>query len=163
MRQVTTSYGTNKLISKVVSADWIIVVQHCCRPIGMQITVIVTLIYCSACRCTIVPFQAGQLAADLGVEAGPHMTPECAVVKMMFCLAHPDIPLGIPIAGELGSWHTQTKSLFNHKLFIYFSGTPLLFLFKSLSKSGTLWLFAYASIPCLYPAREEGAQSYIST
>ena len=45
--------------------------------------------------------QAGQLAADMGVEAGPHMTAECAVVKMMFCLAHPDIPLGVPIAGEL--------------------------------------------------------------
>jgi hypothetical protein len=29
------------------------------------------------------------------------VTPECAVVKMMLCLAHPDLPLGQPIAGEL--------------------------------------------------------------
>ena len=37
----------------------------------------------------------------MGVEAGPSMTPEAAVVKMMLCLAYPDIPLGVPIAGEL--------------------------------------------------------------
>ena len=26
---------------------------------------------------------------------------ECAVVKMMICLAHPDLPLGMPLAGEM--------------------------------------------------------------
>ncbi|MEW5300639.1 MAG: hypothetical protein WDW36_003554 [Sanguina aurantia] len=41
-------------------------------------------------------YQAGELA-----EAGPHMTPECAVVKMMWCLSHTDMPMGIPLAGEL--------------------------------------------------------------
>jgi L-asparaginase len=29
------------------------------------------------------------------------MTSECAVVKLMLCLAHPDLPLGVPLAGEL--------------------------------------------------------------
>jgi hypothetical protein len=29
------------------------------------------------------------------------MTPECAAVKMMLVLAYPDIPLGVPLAGEL--------------------------------------------------------------
>ncbi|GAX86244.1 hypothetical protein CEUSTIGMA_g13657.t1, partial [Chlamydomonas eustigma] len=61
---------------------------------------------CLTSQCCTGPLQpalyeAGQLAADMGVEAGPQMTPECAVVKMMLCLAHPDIPLGVPIAGEL--------------------------------------------------------------
>ena len=37
----------------------------------------------------------------MGVEAGPSMTPEAAVVKMMLCLAYPDIPLCVPIAGKL--------------------------------------------------------------
>jgi L-asparaginase/Glu-tRNA(Gln) amidotransferase subunit D len=37
----------------------------------------------------------------MGVTSGPMMTPECAVVKLMLCLAHPDLPLGQPIAGEL--------------------------------------------------------------
>lgn len=46
-------------------------------------------------------YRSGSLAIELGVQAGPQMTPECAVVKMMLCLAHPDIPLGQPIAGEL--------------------------------------------------------------
>lgn len=46
-------------------------------------------------------YRSGSLALELGVQAGPQMTPECAVVKMMLCLAHPDIPLGQPIAGEL--------------------------------------------------------------
>jgi hypothetical protein len=41
------------------------------------------------------------MAVQMGVEAGPQMTPECAVVKMMLCLAYPDIPLGLPLAGEL--------------------------------------------------------------
>ena len=103
-------------------------------------------------------YRSGSVALELGVQAGPQMTPECAVVKMMLCLgaqrtpavypplsphvhrrrsrarslrlcglqlqcqgavstfsgltpcpfplrrpatAHPDIPLGQPIAGEL--------------------------------------------------------------
>lgn len=25
----------------------------------------------------------------------------CAVTKLMICLAHPDLPLGVPLAGEL--------------------------------------------------------------
>ena len=45
-------------------------------------------------------YRSGSVALELGVQAGPQMTPECAVVKMMLCLAHPDIPLGQPIAGE---------------------------------------------------------------
>jgi L-asparaginase/Glu-tRNA(Gln) amidotransferase subunit D len=46
-------------------------------------------------------YRSGSLAMELGVQAGPQMTPECSVVKMMMCLAHPDLPLGQPIAGEL--------------------------------------------------------------
>lgn len=41
------------------------------------------------------------MALEMGVEAGPQMTPEAACVKMMLCLAHPDIPLSVPLAGEL--------------------------------------------------------------
>ena len=29
------------------------------------------------------------------------MTPECAAVKMMLCLCYPDLPLGMPLAGEM--------------------------------------------------------------
>jgi hypothetical protein len=46
-------------------------------------------------------YKSGALALEMGVEAGPQMTPECAVVKMMLCLAYPDIALGQPLAGEL--------------------------------------------------------------
>ncbi|GBG70570.1 hypothetical protein CBR_g6696 [Chara braunii] len=46
-------------------------------------------------------YRSGSFALALGAEPGPKMTPECAVVKLMLCLAHPDIPLGQPIAGEL--------------------------------------------------------------
>ncbi len=46
-------------------------------------------------------YKSGALALEMGVEAGPQMTPECAVVKMMLCLAYPDISLGQPLAGEL--------------------------------------------------------------
>lgn len=45
--------------------------------------------------------RSGSVALALGVESGPAMTPECASVKMMLCLAHPNIPLGVPIAGEM--------------------------------------------------------------
>lgn len=41
------------------------------------------------------------MAMEMGVESGPQMTPECAVVKMMLTLSYPDIPLGVPLAGEL--------------------------------------------------------------
>jgi L-asparaginase/Glu-tRNA(Gln) amidotransferase subunit D len=46
-------------------------------------------------------YRAGAAAMALGVEAGPQMTPECAVAKLMICLAHPDLPLGVALAGEL--------------------------------------------------------------
>lgn len=46
-------------------------------------------------------YKSGSLALKLGVEAGPQMTPECAVVKLMLCLKYPDIPVGMPLAGEL--------------------------------------------------------------
>ena len=46
-------------------------------------------------------YKAGLLAASMGVEAGPAMTPECAAVKLMFCLRHPDLALAVPIAGEM--------------------------------------------------------------
>lgn len=31
----------------------------------------------------------------------PQMTPECAIVKMMHHLCYPDLPLGVPLAGEI--------------------------------------------------------------
>ncbi len=46
-------------------------------------------------------YRSGSLALELGVQAGPQMTPETAAVKLMLCLAHPDLPLSQPIAGEL--------------------------------------------------------------
>lgn len=46
-------------------------------------------------------YKAGAAAMALGVEAGPQMTSECAVTKLMICLAYPDLPLGVPLAGEL--------------------------------------------------------------
>eukprot|EP01026_Neomeris_dumetosa_P010293 TRINITY_DN13836_c0_g1_i11.p1 TRINITY_DN13836_c0_g1~~TRINITY_DN13836_c0_g1_i11.p1 ORF type:complete len:476 (+),score=54.06 TRINITY_DN13836_c0_g1_i11:39-1430(+) len=59
-----------------------------------------------ASQCTNGPLQpelyhSGSVALALGVEAGPQMTPECAVVKMMLCMAYPDIPPGVPLAGEM--------------------------------------------------------------
>ncbi|EFJ50143.1 hypothetical protein VOLCADRAFT_89234 [Volvox carteri f. nagariensis] len=61
---------------------------------------------CLTSQCSSGPlhpalYRAGQLAARMGVDAGPHMTPECAAVKLMFCLKHPDLALGVPLAGEL--------------------------------------------------------------
>jgi L-asparaginase len=38
---------------------------------------------------------------EMGVQSGPKMTPECAVVKLMLCLAYPDLHLTAPLAGEL--------------------------------------------------------------
>ncbi len=29
------------------------------------------------------------------------MPSECAAVKLMFCLKHPDLALGVPLVGEL--------------------------------------------------------------
>lgn len=46
-------------------------------------------------------YKSGSVALQMGVESGPQMTVECAVVKMMLCLAYPDLPLSQPIAGEL--------------------------------------------------------------
>jgi L-asparaginase len=46
-------------------------------------------------------YKSGMAAMMMGAEAGPQMTPECAVVKMMQCLHYRDIPLGVPLAGEM--------------------------------------------------------------
>jgi len=46
-------------------------------------------------------YRTGSVALELGAESGPMMTPECAVVKLMLCLAHPNLPPSQPIAGEL--------------------------------------------------------------
>ena len=57
-------------------------------------------------QCTVGPvhpelYKSGSSALRLGVESGPQMTPECATVKLMLCLAYRDLPLGMPLAGEL--------------------------------------------------------------
>ncbi|EFN58347.1 hypothetical protein CHLNCDRAFT_142407 [Chlorella variabilis] len=57
-------------------------------------------------QCAVGPlhpelYKSGSAALKLGVESGPQMTPECAVVKLMLCLAYRDLPLGMPLAGEL--------------------------------------------------------------
>ena len=46
-------------------------------------------------------YATGSLAMEMGAQAGPMMTLECAVVKLMLCLAHPNLPLTVPLAGEL--------------------------------------------------------------
>jgi L-asparaginase len=46
-------------------------------------------------------YKSGLAALAMGVEAGPQMTAECAVIKMMQCLKYRDIPLGVPLAGEM--------------------------------------------------------------
>lgn len=56
---------------------------------------------CAAGRLHPELYQSGTAAMLLGCEGGPQMTPECAVVKMMLHLAHKDIPLAQPLAGEL--------------------------------------------------------------
>lgn len=59
---------------------------------------------CSQCQAgNLNPelYRSGSVALNMGVESGRQMTPECAVIKMMFCLEYPDIPLSQPIAGEL--------------------------------------------------------------
>lgn len=57
-------------------------------------------------QCTVGPlhpelYKSGSSALRPGVESGPQMTPECATVKLMLCLAYRDLPLGMPLAGEL--------------------------------------------------------------
>lgn len=52
-------------------------------------------------------YRSGSLALELGVQAGPQMTPECAVVKMMLCLAHSDLPLQQPSAWRRVLWPPQ--------------------------------------------------------
>lgn len=46
-------------------------------------------------------YRSGAAALKLGVESGPQLTQETAVVKMMLTLKYPDIPMGMPLAGEL--------------------------------------------------------------
>jgi len=46
-------------------------------------------------------YKSGMIALSIGVEAGPQMTAECAVVKMMQGLRYRDIPLGVSLAGEM--------------------------------------------------------------
>lgn len=46
-------------------------------------------------------YKSGSAALKIGVESGPQMTPECASVKMMLCLKYPDLPMGMPLAGEM--------------------------------------------------------------
>jgi len=56
---------------------------------------------CSAGNLHPELYRSGSVALNMGVESGKQMTPECAVIKMMFCLEYKDIPLSQPIAGEL--------------------------------------------------------------
>ena len=56
---------------------------------------------CSAGNLHPELYRSGSVALNMGVESGRQMTPECAVIKMMFCLEYKDIPLSQPIAGEL--------------------------------------------------------------
>lgn len=48
-------------------------------------------------------YRSGSSAVDAGLVdvALTQMTPECAVVKMMLLLEYPEIPMGVPLAGEL--------------------------------------------------------------
>ena len=46
-------------------------------------------------------YRAGAAAMEVGVETGPQLTPEAAIVKLMFCLEQHQIPVAQPIAGEL--------------------------------------------------------------
>lgn len=45
-------------------------------------------------------YQSGAAAMEMGCEAGPSMSPECASVKLMQHLKYRDLPLGVPLAGE---------------------------------------------------------------
>lgn len=80
------------------SNPWLMAALFCTLLCGLQVYL--------ASQCHLGPlkpelYKSGALALEMGVEAGPQMTPECAVVKMMLCLAYPDIALGQPLAGEL--------------------------------------------------------------
>jgi L-asparaginase type I len=46
-------------------------------------------------------YRAGATALRLGVQAGPQLTAESAVAKMMLCLKFPEISLATPLAGEV--------------------------------------------------------------
>eukprot|EP00180_Rhodochaete_pulchella_P001507 Plantae.Rhodophyta-Rhodochaete_pulchella.ctg23210.p1 GENE.Plantae.Rhodophyta-Rhodochaete_pulchella.ctg23210~~Plantae.Rhodophyta-Rhodochaete_pulchella.ctg23210.p1 ORF type:complete len:238 (+),score=24.23 Plantae.Rhodophyta-Rhodochaete_pulchella.ctg23210:2921-3634(+) len=46
-------------------------------------------------------YQSGSSALKFGAHSTARMTPECAVVKLMLCLAYPTIPLDLELAGEL--------------------------------------------------------------
>jgi len=45
-------------------------------------------------------YRSGSIALEVGAHT-TRMTPEAAVVKLMLCLAYPDVPASLPIAGEL--------------------------------------------------------------
>jgi len=46
-------------------------------------------------------YRSGSVALQMGIQAGPLMSPECAVVKLMLVLAHQDLRMGVPLAGEM--------------------------------------------------------------
>lgn len=46
-------------------------------------------------------YRSGSVAIELGIQAAPLMTPECASVKMMLVLAYPNLKMGVPLAGEM--------------------------------------------------------------
>ena len=45
-------------------------------------------------------YRSGAAALGIGAETSGRMTPEAAVTKLMLCLKYPDIPVGVPLAGE---------------------------------------------------------------
>lgn len=45
-------------------------------------------------------YRSGSAALGIGAETSARMTPEAAVVKLMFALQYPDIAVGVPLAGE---------------------------------------------------------------
>jgi len=46
-------------------------------------------------------YKSGSTALKYGAYSANQMTPECAVVKLMLCLAHPDLKVNYPFSGEL--------------------------------------------------------------
>ncbi|KAA8491378.1 L-asparaginase 1 [Porphyridium purpureum] len=46
-------------------------------------------------------YKSGAAALKYGVYSANQMTPECAVVKLMLCLAYSDLKVDFPFAGEL--------------------------------------------------------------
>jgi L-asparaginase len=45
-------------------------------------------------------YRTGQKLLELGVRPVLRMSPECAIVKLMLCLAHPGLDPCVPLAGE---------------------------------------------------------------